>query len=83
MGGIPSARKVLKMEFMLNRFPFTTVVLFFFFMGAGTVIGKGFAQALIAAQQSVQWTAFAAGGFGILVGVFIGWLVFRCKHAAH
>jgi len=30
---------------------------------------------LEAAQQRVQWMAFAAGGLGITVGLFIGWFL--------
>jgi hypothetical protein len=28
-----------------------------------------------AAQHRVQWTAIAAGGAGVTLGLFIGWLV--------
>ena len=34
-------------------------------------------QRLYVAQKSVQWTAIATGGLGLLVGFIIGWFVFR------
>jgi len=41
-------------------------------------VAEAFEAQLKAVQHRMHLTAFAAGGFGLLAGVVVGWLAFAC-----